>query len=139
MSSLLERFTNVLKRMKNSHYHEYDKKYYGAVITGLSPESGKDHVTVSDLKKLLGTCDNHARVYFQLQVGCCGDYIDLDISDVESMNFASTKEQKAGKNERSPMFSFKNTVPGYRSCRQWGKTGRDHDEYWKRFDRKGEK
>jgi hypothetical protein len=66
-------------------------------------------------------------IQFNIQDGCCGDYIELDIIDSEfGTRFKDTKHE-----EDLARFMFA-PLPGYNSCSQSGGTKRLDEKYWEK-------
>lgn len=77
-----------------------------------------------ELIEALQKADPESDVCFLIDDGCCGDWIDLNAYDFETMSL-----EKHGSWTR---ISF-SALPGYRSCIQSGGTKSADEKYWEKF------
>lgn len=73
-----------------------------------------------ELLELLSKADPEEKVIFWIDDGCCGDFLELDLYDVELYDIKPV----------NAVLRF-NALPGYKSCIQSGGTKRADKEYWK--------
>jgi hypothetical protein len=89
-----------------------------------------------ELIEVLKACDPEQEVSFQMDDGCCGDYLSLDAYDFEHIDDYNRETRRFGIPGWLTV-RFR-ALPGYRSCRQSGGTIRADKEYWKKFGKKVE-
>lgn len=87
-----------------------------------------------DLIEILKECDPEEEVAFNIDDGCCGDYLSLEAYDFENCKDYN-KETKKYDKPGWLTIRFKH-LPGYKSCIQSGGTQRAHIEYWAKFGKK---
>lgn len=89
-----------------------------------------------ELIEVLKKCDPEQDASFQMDDGCCGDYIELDdyyFEHTTDYNRVTHKFDVPG----WLTIRFK-ALPGYRSCRQSSGTKRADKEYWDKNEKKVE-
>jgi hypothetical protein len=68
-------------------------------------------------------------IIFRMKSGCCGDFEDMDLIDIENLILNPYPQQSKTKYLGSIVFMF-DSLPGYKSCIQAGNTVRQDKEYW---------
>lgn len=81
---------------------------------------------VKTILETLKNIDPETEIHFSFNSGCCGDYMNLVINDIEIDIY---------KDFTFVNFRF-NHIPGYYSCRQAAATIKEHEEYWTRLGKK---
>jgi len=77
---------------------------------------------VQDLLEELEGLDPQSELCFNLYVGCCDQYIELDCSDI------------AGHSDYNIIqFDLHGDLPGLRSCKQMSMTKVDDKKYWNHY------
>lgn len=78
-----------------------------------------------ELINLLNRINPDSEVLFTMISGCCGDFVEMEVSDYEVKSY----------NDKNTTNSFVNIeflpLPGYKSCRQSAGTVNSDNEYWK--------
>ena len=80
---------------------------------------------VKEMIELLSELDKESDVVFLMDVGCCGDILDLDLNDISTFN---------DEEDNLTFFKF-DPIAGHRSCEQVIKTEQNDKKYWKNISK----
>ena len=84
---------------------------------------------VKEIIEELSKADPETEVHFEMDVGCCGDTMDVVVDEVRAGQYTI-------KNKEYQYATFKlDAVAGYYSCRQIGVTIKSHNDYWEPFNK----
>ena len=85
-----------------------------------------------DLAAWAMQADPDSEVSFEMASGCCGNWEDMTLMDVDVIGI----NYKGNTPTEHYVRILLESVPGYKSCIQAGNTKRAHDEYWAEVKRK---
>lgn len=77
---------------------------------------------IKDLLKEIeeNNLDPETEICFSMDIGCCGDQMELEVSDYDNYDMSNFFK-----------ISF-HSIEGYHSCRQSSETIKKHKEYWRK-------
>jgi hypothetical protein len=81
---------------------------------------------VSELKQAISELADDTDVYFRIASGCCGDYEDLELIELE----VNKKTGDGSILDQEYCILHFNSLPGYKSCIQAGQTKKADEKYW---------
>lgn len=93
------------------------------------------NLKVKELLEILQKCNPENDISFAMDSGCCGDYEEMEFSDISHYEGDSKIKLPDGTIEHTPYsypFIRLQSLPGYQSCRQTGATKRNHKKHWLR-------